>query len=1497
MKKLYNKRCAGIVLSSVVLIGTVLGHFAFDSYKSSADSGAYGRLQSLRNSTERIEVVAGPDNNSKVVRAIVTLKDNSVAETTDVSEYSLSLKAKEDKVIDNQSEIIKKVEYLTDNKVVSRTGYLVNSFSIDATRKQLNKIAKLEGVESVCEAATYKPCMETALNQGNVTAQLESKDYGYTGEGTVIAIIDTGLNYNHQDMILDESVKTKYTKEEWQEKIELLGHGKYFSEKVPYGYNYITGKDDCLNTSENHGYHVTGIAAGNGEIDGVARNAQVIGMKVFDEECMITSDGLVSAIEDAVKLGADVINMSLGSTAGFVTDEDYVQNAVDAASEKGVLVCISAGNDGMSADDCANNNRAQVQDTGLLSTPGTTLSALTVASCDNKKNPSGHRADNVYMSSFTSWGPTNELDIKPEITAPGGNIKAACGGIDGYETLSGTSMATPFVAGAQAVMVNAIKARGLELKGEELSRYMKNSLVNTADVLYDPSVFVPYSVRRQGAGQVDLYGAVNNYVLATYKGEAEVELGEFEGNKTFDIVLTNYGDKEATYSLEKSQLYKDYIGSEDDNFSYGMRIAKEAYITYDMSQVVVPAKGQVTVKATINIPESLEKDKFIEGFVSFKGNNVENIGLPVLGYYGDWGKLSIMDKPIYEEGDSVLNNLKGSNDYDYGTALTSGYSDELLGVKWKKVSDKDCANQVPAEELNLYDQKIVAKLEKINCLEENVKQNVESVEFEPTKYKIEVKEDGYFTLDFDLSKQVTVRLVEYCKNGTKVNHKRTLIPEAEYEGHLIKEFMLSKDSSYVMCLEAQNVAPQTSIASVKYASSSGENCYKLVKEFKGDAVAFSPNGDALRDTVEPKVLQLRNAKEVKISVLDKDKKVIRKLATLTDVRKMLLDNNSLMPGNKVLADSLMNSLNQEDVIWDGKVYNKQNGEFEDVEDGQYYIQLESKVNLNEEAQVVTMPVKVDRVKPTVEKFEIKNNGNGYVIEFLPKDNVDINDNYYIDIQYTKGAANKTETYTFNNKLVDTPKDESDNYIVDLSNFADCNIKKVTIMIEDMAGNQVFKEYKNSNEVEIDNDEEINEKIKGMGFFKLCKGVAIDRYMRDDLNIEVDDFGGFLIEGECEKDISVFCNGIEAKYATDAMYIYENGKRFGLELKAEDGLNKKNINLVIKKNETEIFSQTYTINILKMKPCKISLVKEDYIKDRKYFEDDMTEVLYMEKDGEGKVSFEVEVSSDVGPFDKYNVDMSNLIDCTGYEDGVGPLTTSIEYQGNNKYKITIDDIENAGSISLNCNYDTYFNGNLNVYVATSKDKYDEIKSGYEFKLVSGITDVFAIEDKMLNPDGTMTIKGKLGTLPSSLAINKNIVNVDSQTCEFSYNLPIKKGLNFINIKAIINGKEISIDKCLHYENVNIVWHDDIREINGVIETDKDVFNLAGSVYSYSNVIGIEVCGETVYSAADTMKTYEDKPFVKAFDYNIELVKGVNKIKFKVVTSANHTVEKNFTINCK
>ena len=111
----------------------------------------------------------------------------------------------------------------------------------------------MDGVENVYEAATYKPCMETALEQGNVKAQIESKDYGYTGEGTVIAIIDTGLNYNHKDMVLDDSVKTKFSKEEWQQKIDLLGHGKYFSDKVPFGYNYVTGKDDCLSDSDKHG--------------------------------------------------------------------------------------------------------------------------------------------------------------------------------------------------------------------------------------------------------------------------------------------------------------------------------------------------------------------------------------------------------------------------------------------------------------------------------------------------------------------------------------------------------------------------------------------------------------------------------------------------------------------------------------------------------------------------------------------------------------------------------------------------------------------------------------------------------------------------------------------------------------------------------------------------------------------------------------------------------------------------------------------------------------------------------------------------------------------------------------------------------------------------------------------------------------------------------------------------------------------------------------------
>ena len=231
MKKKFNKKALSVVLALVLVVGLIGGHFLINSSKANAKSqGEIAKEKLLEernkvyNSNLKMNTTA---SENEVVRAIITLKAKSVADTNNISDYNSILKSKEDKIISNQESIIKKVEKITGNEVVNQTAYLVNSFSIDATRKEMKELAKLSGVEAVYESSTYEPQMDDAVQKTTVAKEWESEEYGYTGEGTVVAVLDTGINYEHQDMVLDEGVKTKYTKEEWEDKIKLLGYGAY----------------------------------------------------------------------------------------------------------------------------------------------------------------------------------------------------------------------------------------------------------------------------------------------------------------------------------------------------------------------------------------------------------------------------------------------------------------------------------------------------------------------------------------------------------------------------------------------------------------------------------------------------------------------------------------------------------------------------------------------------------------------------------------------------------------------------------------------------------------------------------------------------------------------------------------------------------------------------------------------------------------------------------------------------------------------------------------------------------------------------------------------------------------------------------------------------------------------------------------------------------------------------------------------------------------------
>lgn len=220
-------------------------------------------------------------------------------------------------------------------------------------------------------------------------------DSGYKGEGTVVAIIDSGLDVDHDVLHISDLSTAKYKSEkEIEAAKEAAGitYGEWFNDKVVFGYNYVDVNTILKEEDKrSHGMHVTSIATGNptqpvaGQLMyGVAPEAQVMFMRVFSDLKATTGAALyVKAIEDAVKLGADSINLSLGGANGSVVNmNENVTAAIEAARRAGVSVVIAAGNDGTFGSGHSNPS-ADYPDYGLVGAPSTARDAISVASYNN----------------------------------------------------------------------------------------------------------------------------------------------------------------------------------------------------------------------------------------------------------------------------------------------------------------------------------------------------------------------------------------------------------------------------------------------------------------------------------------------------------------------------------------------------------------------------------------------------------------------------------------------------------------------------------------------------------------------------------------------------------------------------------------------------------------------------------------------------------------------------------------------------------------------------------------------------------------------------------------------------------------------------------------------------------------------------------------------------------------------------------------------------------
>ncbi|KZT99271.1 hypothetical protein Nizo2259_0273 [Lactiplantibacillus plantarum] len=557
------------------------------------------------------------------------------------------------------------------------------------------------------------PTNQDTLTKGNVEGLWNE---GYQGQGMVVAVIDSGVQ-PHADLRLTDDSTVAISKDAAEAAIAKLGYGTYVNSKIPFAYDYVN--NDSVNTGttvsgSTHGEHVAGIIAANGivadgatgtskasvYVKGVAPEAQILAMQVIDEFPDENANDISRAIRDAVSMGANAIQMSLGIGVAEQDLTDEEQAAVQYATDHGVFVSISASNNANAASIVGSDTPNDIstayvpKNDSTIADPGAAASAMTVAA---EKSATGADSE---MDGFSSWGPMADYTLKPDIAAPGDSVTSTA--IDPttntqtYAVESGTSMAGPYDAGAALLVMQKLKATRPELQGADLVKAVKLALMNAADPMIDlnyPDTYV--SPRRQGAGQIDVTKAGNLDVAAEGTNNAgSVSLGKIGQTTSFNVTLTNYGQTTQSYTV-------DYDGgpltqvrdTSKGNIVHDQKLAGAAVNSATPTFTIAPGASKV-VTFTLALADAVAANQIVEGYLTFKaGDDTQTISVPYLGYFGDLTTEQIIDDSANKQ-DSIFKGgyLVDNNNNPLGvTDATS-----LSNLVNSDVTGKYTWGQVPA---------------------------------------------------------------------------------------------------------------------------------------------------------------------------------------------------------------------------------------------------------------------------------------------------------------------------------------------------------------------------------------------------------------------------------------------------------------------------------------------------------------------------------------------------------------------------------------------------------------------------------------------------------------------------------------------------------------------------------------------------------------------------------------------------------------------------------
>lgn len=396
LTSLFRRWGAGLLAAA--LLGSAVPALAVESEDSSSlfqpDSSqqvtAYAPDERVRIVIELEDAPLLDSHKVSQYASVTDFLDSNAAQSTE-RKLERARKAVKSQLATKMDDVEVRYEYTT----------VFNGLSVEADYADLETIQDLPGVKDAYVSQVYQliePVNETKLADSvpSIGGDISQKT-GYTGKGMVVAILDTGLDTSHE-AFRNAVNAPKFTKQDIADKLasDSLRVGNvnvnsiYQSDKIPFAYDYYDN-DTNVSGGNSHGTHVAGIVGANsGQVTGVAPDAQLMIMKIFGDDGSGAYDSdIIAALEDAVVLGADAVNMSLGMTAGFSeAASTKTREVYQRVKNAGISLMCAAGNEYSSSYKSASGTDlplASNPDNGAVASPSTYGAALSVASMNNVK--------------------------------------------------------------------------------------------------------------------------------------------------------------------------------------------------------------------------------------------------------------------------------------------------------------------------------------------------------------------------------------------------------------------------------------------------------------------------------------------------------------------------------------------------------------------------------------------------------------------------------------------------------------------------------------------------------------------------------------------------------------------------------------------------------------------------------------------------------------------------------------------------------------------------------------------------------------------------------------------------------------------------------------------------------------------------------------------------------------------------------------------------------